>query len=81
MNYNMLNQDDTLRELISIMKEAEKKLLNGKKCEAHFASISQSPRAWPKAIGGVKKKHKKKGKAKSSKGSGKPKDKSQDVYL
>ena len=82
MNYNMMNQDDTLGELMSILKEAEKQLLKGNKREAHFASISQSPKAWPKATGGVKKKkHKRKGKAKSSKASGKPKDKSLDVCL
>ena len=62
---------------MSILKEAEKELLKGKKREAHFASTSQSPKAWPKATGGVKKKkHKKKGKGKASKGSGKPNDKS-----
>ena len=67
---------------MSILKEAKKKLLKGKKREAHFASTSQTPRAWPKATWGVKKKkHKNKGKAKSSKGFGKPKDKSEDVCL
>ena len=77
-----MNTDDTLGELLSTLKEAEKELLKGNKREAHFASTSQTPRAGPKATGGVKKKkHKRKGKAKSSKASGKPKDKSQDVYL
>ena len=82
INYNLMNQDDTLGELLSILKKAEKELLKGNKREAHFASISQKPRAGPKTTGGVKKKkHKRKCKAKSSKASGKPKDKSQDVCL
>ena len=78
MNYNMMNQDDTLRELMSTLREVVKELLKGKKREAHFASTSQSSRAWPKATRGVKKKNKKKekGKAKSSKPSRKGKDKS-----
>ena len=77
-----MKTDDTLGELLSILKEAEKDLLKGNKREAHFASTSQTPRAGLKATRGVKKKkHKRKGKAKSSKASGKPKDKSQDVYL
>ena len=56
MNYNMMNQDDTLGELMSILREAENELLKGMKREALFASASQSPRAWPKATGGIKKK-------------------------
>ena len=77
-----MNQDDTLGEQLSILKEAEKELLKGNKHEVHFSSTSQTPRAGPKATGGVKKKkHKRKGKAKSSKASGKPKDKSHDVFL
>ena len=80
MNYNMMNQDNTIGELMSTLREAENELLKGKKHGAHFASTSQSSRAWPKATEGVKKK-KKKGKAKSSKPSGKGKDKSQDVCL
>ena len=51
----MLNQEDTLGELMSMLGEAENELLKGKKCEAHFASTSQSAKAWPKATGGVKK--------------------------
>ena len=77
MNYNMMNQHQPLRELMSTLRETEKEILKGKKREAHFASTSQTPRAWPKATRGVKKKkHRNKGKAKSSKGSGKPKEKS-----
>ena len=82
INYNLMNQDDTLGELLSILKEAEKELLKGNKREAHFVSTSQTPRTGAKATGGVKKKkHKRKGKAKSSKAFGKSKDKSQDVCL
>ena len=82
INYNLMNQDDTLRELLSILKESEKELLKGNKRETDFASTSQTPRDGPKTTGGVKKKkHKGKGKAKTSKASGKPKDKSQDVCL
>ena len=68
---------------MSTLREVERELLKSKKREAHYASTSQSPRAWPKATGGVKKKkHKKgKGKGKASKASGKPKDKSQDICL
>ena len=77
-----MNNSDTLGELLSTLKEAEKKLQKGNKREAHFASTSHAPRAGPKATGGVKKKkHNRKGKANSSKASGKPKDKSQDVCL
>ena len=65
---------------MAMLKEAEKELMKGKKCETHFASTSQSSRAWPKATRGVKKK-KKKGKIKSSKPFGKGKDKSQVVCL
>ena len=82
INYNLMNTDDTLGELLSTLKEVEKELLNGNKSETHFASTSQTPRAGPKATGCVKKKkHKRKGKDKSSKASGKPKDKSQDFCL
>ena len=82
INYNLMNTDDTLGELLSTLKEVEKELIKGNKCEAHFASTSYTPRAGPKATGGVKKKkHNRKGKAKSSKAFKKPKDKSQDVYL
>ena len=78
----MINQKQTLGEMMSTVREVEKELMKGNKCDAHFASTSQSPRAWPKATGGVKKKkQKKKGKGKASKASGKPKDKSQDVCL
>ena len=68
---------------MSIQKEVENEILNRKKCEAHFASTSQSPKAWPKTTEGVKKKKKKKkkGNAKSSKTSRKSKDKSQDVCM
>ena len=77
-----MNTDNTFGELLSTLKEAEKELLKGNKREAHFASTSQTPRAGPKATGGVKKKkYKRKGNAKSSKASGKPKGKSQDVCL
>ena len=82
INYNLMNTDNTLGDLLSTLKEAEKELLKGTKREAHFTSTSQKSRAGPKATGGVKKKkHKGKGKAKSSMASGKPKDKSQDVCL
>ena len=56
IKYNLMNQDDTLGELMSILKEAENELLKGNKHEAHSASTSQSSKAWPKATGGVKKK-------------------------
>ena len=69
INYNLMNTDDTLGELLSILKEAEKKLVKGNKHEAHFASTSQTPRAGPKETRGVKKKkHKKKGKCQIVKG-------------
>ena len=82
INYNLINTDDTLGELLSTLKEAEKELLKGNKRDAHFTLTSQTPRAGPKATGGVKKKkHKRNDNAKSSKASEKPKDKSQDVCL
>ena len=77
-----MNTSDTLGDLLSTLKEAEKEFLNGNKREAHFTSTSHGPRAGPKVTGGVrKKKHIQKGKAKKSKASGKPKDKSQYVCL
>ena len=45
MNYNMMNQEQTLGELMSTLREAERELLKSKKREAHYASTSQSPRA------------------------------------
>ena len=79
MNYNMMNQEKTLGELMAMLKEAEPELQKGKKREAYLTSTSHKAKAWPKASGGVKKK--KKGKAKSSKSSGKTKDISQDICL
>ena len=82
INYKLMDTDDTLGELLSMLKESEKELQKGAKREAHYASTSHGPRAGPKATGGVKKrKHKNKGKGKLTKASGKPRDKSQDVCL
>ena len=47
INYNLMNTDDTLGELLSTLKEAEKELLKGRKREEHFASTSPKSRAGP----------------------------------
>ena len=48
MNYNMINQEHTLGELMSTLHEAENELLKSKKREAYFTSTSHSSRAWPR---------------------------------
>ncbi len=78
MNYNMLNKEKTLGELMAMLKEAEPELSKGKRREAHVMHMPKKgkgkSRKYPKPSGGVKK-------VKAQSSSGKTRDKSQDVCL